>query len=278
MSALLPVLQPLLSCSSWAWNLQAAIGAKCLHQSRCRILSASSVPQLDARRRQAPALEPDAADGAADAGGDQLVVGAGRGRRQVPGCARARILQCCGGGVPAPLPAVIQPAPAPPLSPSIDPTLPTRAAGKGTQYKTKRNPWTGSLGRPGNEYQDSLSALSTLGPEYYTGFHTYGVDWRPGQVLERGAGRRGGCLGCAAMGAQRAPPPPPRAPPPPSLSRSICAGTSTACCCTRSTSRRWWRRATAQRAWASGSYLWSPCTSSSSKSSQRDHKLGCCCC
>lgn len=58
-----------------------------------------------------------------------------------------------------------------------------------SSYHTRRNPWTGSLGRPGNEYQDSLSALSDLNEEYYTGFHTWGVDWRPGQVGEHGGGR-----------------------------------------------------------------------------------------
>lgn len=58
-------------------------------------------------------------------------------------------------------------------------------AGAGTQYRTRRNPWSGMLGRPGNEYQDSLSALSDLSDSYYTQFHTYGVDWRPGEVRAR---------------------------------------------------------------------------------------------
>ncbi|EFN59204.1 hypothetical protein CHLNCDRAFT_138137 [Chlorella variabilis] len=55
--------------------------------------------------------------------------------------------------------------------------------GAGSPYATRRNPWSGALQRPGNEYQDSVSALSDLGPSYYTGYHTYGVDWRPGQYL-----------------------------------------------------------------------------------------------
>ena len=54
--------------------------------------------------------------------------------------------------------------------------------GANTAYNTRRNSWAGSLGRPGNEYQDSMSALSDLGPAYYTGYHTFGVDWRPGEV------------------------------------------------------------------------------------------------
>ena len=41
----------------------------------------------------------------------------------------------------------------------------------------------GALGRPGNLYQDSLSAISNLGPDYFAAFHTYGVDWQPGQYL-----------------------------------------------------------------------------------------------
>ena len=40
----------------------------------------------------------------------------------------------------------------------------------------------GALGRPGNLYQDSLSAISNLGPDNFVNFHTYGVDWLPGQV------------------------------------------------------------------------------------------------
>ena len=37
-----------------------------------------------------------------------------------------------------------------------------------------------------NEFQDSISAVSTLGPEHYTSYHTYGVDWRPGEVRPSG--------------------------------------------------------------------------------------------
>ncbi|KAI3433376.1 hypothetical protein D9Q98_003193 [Chlorella vulgaris] len=55
--------------------------------------------------------------------------------------------------------------------------------GAGSSFNTRRNSWQGSLGRPGNEYQDSISALSDLGPSFYTDQHTYGVDWRPGQYL-----------------------------------------------------------------------------------------------
>jgi hypothetical protein len=67
--------------------------------------------------------------------------------------------------------------------------------GAGSSFNTRRNSWQGLLGRPGNEYQDSISALSDLGPSFYTDQHTYGVDWRPGQVCqlrrERGWGGRG---------------------------------------------------------------------------------------
>jgi hypothetical protein len=54
--------------------------------------------------------------------------------------------------------------------------------GKGTKFGTKANPWEGDLGRPGNKYQDSLSALSYLDSSFFTDFHTFGVDWKPGEV------------------------------------------------------------------------------------------------
>ena len=76
------------------------------------------------------------------------------------------------------------------LSPFLLPPRPH--AGAGSKYRTRRNPWSGVLGRPGNEYQDSLSALSDLDQSFYTGFHTFGVDWRPGEV------RAGGVKGVAA--------------------------------------------------------------------------------
>ena len=48
---------------------------------------------------------------------------------------------------------------------------------------TNFNGWTGSFGRPGNAYQDSMSAVSHLNSTFYEGQHTFGVDWAPGEYL-----------------------------------------------------------------------------------------------
>lgn len=49
--------------------------------------------------------------------------------------------------------------------------------------RTERNPWQGKFGRPGNAYQDSLSAISHLNSTFHESFHTFGVDWLPGEYL-----------------------------------------------------------------------------------------------
>ena len=49
--------------------------------------------------------------------------------------------------------------------------------------RTEGNQWTGRWGRPGNEYQDSISAISHLNSTFYDSFHTFGVDWDPGNYL-----------------------------------------------------------------------------------------------
>lgn len=61
---------------------------------------------------------------------------------------------------------------------------------EGVQYpgsisflRTEGNPWTGTYGRPGNPYQDSMSAISYLNDTFYEGFHTFGVDWEPGEYI-----------------------------------------------------------------------------------------------
>jgi beta-glucanase (GH16 family) len=48
---------------------------------------------------------------------------------------------------------------------------------------TQHNGWSGIFGRPGNGYQDSMSAVSLLNDSFYNGFHTFGVDWAPGEYL-----------------------------------------------------------------------------------------------
>ncbi|PSC76523.1 Beta-glucan synthesis-associated SKN1 [Micractinium conductrix] len=50
-------------------------------------------------------------------------------------------------------------------------------------FWTHRNPWRGKLKRPGNEYQDSISAVSDLTADFFNGMRTWGVDWRPGEYL-----------------------------------------------------------------------------------------------
>lgn len=52
-----------------------------------------------------------------------------------------------------------------------------------TFMRTEGNQWQGRWGRPGNEYQDSLSAISHLNSSFYDSFHTFGVDWDPGNYL-----------------------------------------------------------------------------------------------
>lgn len=49
--------------------------------------------------------------------------------------------------------------------------------------RTEGNQWQGRWGRPGNEYQDSLSAISYLNSSFYDSYHTFGVDWDPGNYL-----------------------------------------------------------------------------------------------
>lgn len=52
-----------------------------------------------------------------------------------------------------------------------------------TFMRTEGNQWQGRWSRPGNEYQDSLSAISHLNSSFYESFHTFGVDWDPGNYL-----------------------------------------------------------------------------------------------
>ena len=49
--------------------------------------------------------------------------------------------------------------------------------------RTERNPWQGKFGRQGNAYQDSLSAISHLNSSFHESFHTFGIDWQPGEYL-----------------------------------------------------------------------------------------------
>lgn len=55
--------------------------------------------------------------------------------------------------------------------------------GAGSSFATHRNPWQGIYGRPGNVYQDSFSAISSLDKTFFEQFHTFAVDWAPGQHL-----------------------------------------------------------------------------------------------
>lgn len=57
-------------------------------------------------------------------------------------------------------------------------------------FTTSLTNWYGSLSsagsaypRPGNLYQDSISATSLLDPTFFTAFHKWGLDWNPGQWL-----------------------------------------------------------------------------------------------
>lgn len=58
------------------------------------------------------------------------------------------------------------------------------ATGGNPPTNTRVNPWVDPFGgRSGNEYQDSISAVSDLGGAYSSGYHRFGVDWKPGQWL-----------------------------------------------------------------------------------------------
>lgn len=59
---------------------------------------------------------------------------------------------------------------------------PAALAGADTPFRTKVSSWRGVYGRPGNDYQDSVSASSTVQPSYYTDYHKFGLDWSPGEV------------------------------------------------------------------------------------------------
>jgi len=48
---------------------------------------------------------------------------------------------------------------------------------------TNFNGWSGTYGRPGNTYQDSMSAISHLNSSFYDSQHTFGVDWAPGEYM-----------------------------------------------------------------------------------------------
>lgn len=55
--------------------------------------------------------------------------------------------------------------------------------GGSTKFNTRPNSWSGTYNRPGNEYQDSISAITSLSESFYSDFHTFGVDWSPGEYL-----------------------------------------------------------------------------------------------
>jgi hypothetical protein len=55
--------------------------------------------------------------------------------------------------------------------------------GQDTELNTARNPWSGEFGRPGNKLQDSISTVSYLTPDFYKNYHTFGVDWNPGEWM-----------------------------------------------------------------------------------------------
>lgn len=42
------------------------------------------------------------------------------------------------------------------------------------------------LGHSGNQYQDSISALSDIDASFFNSYHTFGLDWSPGQVPSPG--------------------------------------------------------------------------------------------
>lgn len=54
---------------------------------------------------------------------------------------------------------------------------PMVGAGSGGQYNTKENPFHG------NTLQNSISAVSDLSAAFWSSFHTFGVDWSPGESL-----------------------------------------------------------------------------------------------
>ena len=48
--------------------------------------------------------------------------------------------------------------------------------------------WKGAYGttendRPGNQYEDSVSAYAILDPSFWTTYHTFGLDWSPGEYI-----------------------------------------------------------------------------------------------
>lgn len=51
------------------------------------------------------------------------------------------------------------------------------AAGSSTKFKTQQNPFQG------NALQNSISAVSDITADFYTNFHTFGVDWYPAEYL-----------------------------------------------------------------------------------------------
>lgn len=55
--------------------------------------------------------------------------------------------------------------------------------GSSTSFATRLNPWTGLLGRSGNQYQDSISALSNIDASFFSSYHVFGLDWVPGSYV-----------------------------------------------------------------------------------------------
>lgn len=51
-------------------------------------------------------------------------------------------------------------------------------AGSGSQFNTRPNSFNKTA------YQDSISAESALSASFYSSFHTFGVDWSPGESLK----------------------------------------------------------------------------------------------
>lgn len=74
------------------------------------------------------------------------------------------------------------------MAPVQPPGSPYNAAGlsfpgAATAFRTRLNPWQGVLGRSGNIYQDSISAVSDINDSFFNSFHTFGLDWVPGQYV-----------------------------------------------------------------------------------------------
>ena len=55
--------------------------------------------------------------------------------------------------------------------------------GETTPFRTRASAWDGKFNRPGNAFQDSISAITDLSPDFFENFHTFGVDWAPGEYL-----------------------------------------------------------------------------------------------